>query len=183
MLEKRHTEWVNLVNSNCDAPKPRSRKDLLHELDTWERSQGGGISSLQSSTRQGGTIAAKDFDQKTYSTDHDNDFKNLIEAAKRKKAPPKKTDVYSTSEERSVEGESCPVQTPQLNGFSSKVPTNGVSDKTSEEQAVIFGGIEDNPPMSSNLPPRSQIKSNLPLLISSSPQAAAAELNDPIIDE
>ena len=41
LLIRRHTEWVNLHNANCDALRPRSKRELLKDLDAWERTLGG----------------------------------------------------------------------------------------------------------------------------------------------
>jgi E3 ubiquitin-protein ligase RAD18 len=41
LMVRRHTEWVNLWNANCDSSNPRSKRELLQDLDTWERTQGG----------------------------------------------------------------------------------------------------------------------------------------------
>ncbi|RMZ90425.1 hypothetical protein DV736_g2344, partial [Chaetothyriales sp. CBS 134916] len=40
LMSKRHTEWVNLWNANCDSLQQLSKRDLLRQLDTWERTQG-----------------------------------------------------------------------------------------------------------------------------------------------
>ncbi|RMZ84730.1 hypothetical protein DV737_g920, partial [Chaetothyriales sp. CBS 132003] len=40
LMSKRHTEWVNLWNANCDSQQQLSKRDLLRQLDTWERTQG-----------------------------------------------------------------------------------------------------------------------------------------------
>ncbi|KAK1093233.1 E3 ubiquitin-protein ligase rad18 [Friedmanniomyces endolithicus] len=41
LMIKRHTEWVNLWNADCDSDHPRSKRELLQDLETWERTQGG----------------------------------------------------------------------------------------------------------------------------------------------
>lgn len=81
LLTKRHTEWVNLVNSNCDSRNPKSKRELLHELDVWERSQGRQIVNTDSA---GPSIMDKDFDGVGWASKHDSSFKKLIADAKRK---------------------------------------------------------------------------------------------------
>ncbi|KAI9756048.1 MAG: hypothetical protein M4579_004018 [Chaenotheca gracillima] len=96
LLERRHTEWVNLWNANCDANRPRSKKDLLRELEVWERTQGtptpgshfgagmgGGPSGVGGAA--GSAVMRKDFDGAVWSATHDASFKDLIVKARRKK--------------------------------------------------------------------------------------------------
>lgn len=81
LLIKRHTEWVNLWNANCDSSRPRSKRELLQELDTWERTQGGrapGVNGLASS------VMRKDFDGVGWANKNRGDFAKLIDQAKRK---------------------------------------------------------------------------------------------------
>lgn len=83
LLHKRHTEWMNLWNANCDSKIPKSKRDLLQELDIWEKTQGGlatGPSPFVSSSN----VMRKDFDAKGWSSSHDDDFKRLIANARRK---------------------------------------------------------------------------------------------------
>src|SRR5205085_4724334 len=65
LLQKRHTEWVNLWNANCDSREPKPKRKLLEELDIWERTQGRQILQSMNSTVGGGQgvgVMAKDFD-------------------------------------------------------------------------------------------------------------------------
>lgn len=83
LLQRRHIEWMNLWNANCDSTSPRTKKELLRELDIWERTQGG-IATAQSSLMPTNTVMAKDFDAAQWSVSHDNDFKRLIANARKK---------------------------------------------------------------------------------------------------
>ena len=82
LLISRHKEWVNLVNANCDSQKPRSKRDLLRELDTWDTTQGRHL--LSNGTNGPGSIAHKDFDGKAWASNHHVDFNRLIAAARSK---------------------------------------------------------------------------------------------------
>ena len=82
LMVRRHTEWVNLWNANCDSSSPRSKRELLHDLDTWERTQGGRAPA----TNQGYGIMRKDFDGDGWASKNKVDFARLIADAKRKKA-------------------------------------------------------------------------------------------------
>ena len=82
LLIKRHTEWVNLVNANCDSSRPRTKRELLNELDIWERSQGRNI--LNGLGGNEASVMRKDFDGAAWATNHENDFQQLIAKARRK---------------------------------------------------------------------------------------------------
>lgn len=81
LLTKRHTEWVNIVNSNCDSSRPRSKRELLSELDTWERSQGrnilNGLGGVETNS-----VMRKDFDGAAWAVSHGNEFQQLIARAR-----------------------------------------------------------------------------------------------------
>ncbi|KAF4125369.1 E3 ubiquitin-protein ligase RAD18, partial [Geosmithia morbida] len=101
LLEKRHKEWVTLWNANCDAVKPKRRTELLHDLDMWERTQGGRMSGRQSTV----VINDKDFDGPAWATKHDASFKDLIANARR-----------SSAQAKNGGGQDAPPPTEQTNG-------------------------------------------------------------------
>lgn len=84
LLVRRHTEWVNLWNANCDSSKPRTKRELLHDLDIWEKTQGGNAPSAQGSSGNASAIMAKDFDGSAWSASHGHDFQRLIAQARQK---------------------------------------------------------------------------------------------------
>ena len=86
LLQKRHTEWVNLWNANCDSRNPRSKRELLLELDIWERTQGRQILNAQAQGPVG--VMAKDFDGEGWVKGNKNDFDDLIRKAREKKSTP-----------------------------------------------------------------------------------------------
>lgn len=86
LLVRRHQEWLNLYNSNCDASDSvrRTKRELLRELDEWERTQGGNANTRESN------IMKKDWDGHGHATTHKSQFDDLIaNARKRAKAVPK----------------------------------------------------------------------------------------------
>ncbi|KAL1851286.1 E3 ubiquitin-protein ligase rad18 [Paecilomyces lecythidis] len=82
LLQKRHTEWMNLWNSNCDSKVPKSKRELLRELDIWEKTQGG--QAPASAAVGTNSIMRKDFDAAAWSSNHDDDFKRLIANARKR---------------------------------------------------------------------------------------------------
>ncbi|KAK2753141.1 E3 ubiquitin-protein ligase rad18 [Arachnomyces sp. PD_36] len=86
LLQKRHTEWMNLWNANCDSRIPKPKRELLRELDVWERAQGGRAPAPAGSNASN-SVMRKDFDSAAWSASHEDNFKKLIENAKMKKGP------------------------------------------------------------------------------------------------
>lgn len=84
LLARRHSEWVNLWNANCDSSKPRTKRELLHELDGWERSQGGLSSNGGGGVNGGSSVMKKDFDGSAWAANHNEDFQCLIAKARQK---------------------------------------------------------------------------------------------------
>ncbi|KAJ5948625.1 Postreplication repair E3 ubiquitin-protein ligase rad18 [Penicillium verhagenii] len=81
LMKRRHTEWVNLWNANCDSQNPKSRMQLLRELRVWEDTQGGG--SMRPAFDRN-NVTGKDFDAAGWSANHNDDFKRLIASARKK---------------------------------------------------------------------------------------------------
>lgn len=99
LLARRHSEWVNLWNSNCDSSKPRTKRELLHELDSWERSQGGLASNMIGSLNGGSSVMKKDFDGSAWAANHNEEFQRLIAKARQTpKTPAASTEGYSKSQ-------------------------------------------------------------------------------------
>ncbi|KZF23233.1 DNA repair protein rad18 [Xylona heveae TC161] len=197
LLERRHTEWVNLWNANCDSSRPKTKKELLNELDLWERTQGGyasggaGSSLIKNSSIGGGggggggnTVMRKDFDGAGWAASHSTDFQQLISEAKRKRNAPQsvpapvpaspaaepETDVNA---DRSIEG--------RVNGALSDLPLRDSNGKVIDDE----GGTEkdvDGPVHTSSLSP-SRFK---PALLSSSSKSMEERVfeqpDDPIED-
>ncbi|KKY21166.1 putative dna repair protein [Phaeomoniella chlamydospora] len=93
LLQRRHTEWVNLWNANCDSRRPRTKRELLQDLDVWERTQGGtaptnGNMFILGNTNSGtsnNNVGEKDFDKEGWSRNHNDDFQDLIRKARAKR--------------------------------------------------------------------------------------------------
>lgn len=98
LLERKHKEWLTIWNANCDASKPRSKTELLRELDTWERTQGGQGTLRNHSLNSGCQISSKDFDGVAWASKHEPAFQNLIEEARRKRRPQSDVTAVSASE-------------------------------------------------------------------------------------
>ena len=97
LLIRRHTEWINLVNANCDSRRPRSKRELLHELDTWDKTQGRQVGNSSNGSGGASSVMDKDFDGAAWATSHDSDFQSLIARARRKTKP--KTEATGTADQ------------------------------------------------------------------------------------
>lgn len=99
LLERRHREWLTFWNANCDSSKPRSKAELLRDLETWERTQVGQGTSKNYTLSGGGLpIKSNDFDGAAWSSKHDASFRSLIEEAERNRRQKSSGGATSTSE-------------------------------------------------------------------------------------
>jgi E3 ubiquitin-protein ligase RAD18 len=89
LLKRRHIEWLNIYNSNCDADDSvrKSKRQLVKELEEWENTQGGRADVKESK------IMKKDFDGNGYAKSHKSDFDDLIAKARMKRSAPKTEDT------------------------------------------------------------------------------------------
>jgi E3 ubiquitin-protein ligase RAD18 len=78
VLVRRHTEWVNIWNANCDSRTPKLKRELLRDLERWDKSQGKTLNG-------GSALMEKDFDGKAWATNHSDDFAGLIARAREKR--------------------------------------------------------------------------------------------------
>lgn len=96
-MEKRYKEWAMMWNANCDSTRPKTKHELLRDLDVWERTQGSLASTSSFSANLGAQIKDKNFDGADWSTKHSNSFKDLIANARRSQQ--RKTETQAKPEE------------------------------------------------------------------------------------
>ncbi|KAJ6184031.1 hypothetical protein N7519_005332 [Penicillium mononematosum] len=109
LLQRRHTEWMNLWNANCDSKHPKSKRVLLQELDIWERTQGGHATAPSPFTTSN-NVMRKDFDASEWSNNHDDDFKRLIANARKKSEAKARQTIPGESSSSSGQKEPQPQQ-------------------------------------------------------------------------
>lgn len=98
LLEKRHREWVMIWNANCDSARPKAKSELLRDLDTWERTQGGSAPSNSHSANLGAQIKDKEFDGLGWASKHSDSFKDLIANARKSRQKASGTTRESSDE-------------------------------------------------------------------------------------
>lgn len=82
LLVRRHTEWVNLWNANCDSKRARTKRELLHDLDVWEKGFGKDATPTPS---KAGSVMAKDLVGTAWAAKYNDSFQHLIAKARRKR--------------------------------------------------------------------------------------------------
>lgn len=82
LLIRRHAEWVNIVNANADSSKPKTKREMLRELEMWDRSTGRSIVNGGTESSMTGSVMNKDFDGAAWSTNYKSDFEDLIVKAR-----------------------------------------------------------------------------------------------------
>lgn len=123
LLKRRHIEWLNIYNSNCDADGSvrKNKRQLLKELEEWEQTQGGRADIKESK------VMKKDFDGDGYMKSHKSEFDDLIARARQKQTKPKPGEVDAgTAQPSPLDSEARPEDSNQYSPISSHVnaPTN-----------------------------------------------------------
>ena len=142
LLQKRHTEWVNLWNANCDSRTPKTKRDLLRELDTWERTQGGQAPTL-STLNASSSVMRKDFDSRAWSANHGDDYKRLIVNARKKHGPVISIPGPQSQLMDDATGGECGTDNVQEKGNSRSKPPLGDSDIRDETSDINNNGLGD----------------------------------------
>lgn len=123
LMQRRHMEWMNLWNASCDSSHPHTKRELLRELEIWERTQGRQIANAQGPAG----VMAKDFDVEGWTRSNKDDFADLIRKAREKahKRGPTELKQEGSAREAASQPDSLePVANPHHS-------SNGVVDLTS----------------------------------------------------
>ncbi|KAG8527464.1 uncharacterized protein KY384_007616 [Bacidia gigantensis] len=101
LVIRRHTEWVNLVNANCDSKFPETKRNLLRDLDNWDKIHGRQLAN--GTATSSASVMSKDFDGNAWASNHQSNFKNLIAQARTKRQPVRQetsTDTHRSAAQR-----------------------------------------------------------------------------------
>ncbi|KAL7933560.1 hypothetical protein V8C35DRAFT_304757 [Trichoderma chlorosporum] len=153
LLEKRHKEWLTLWNANCDAAIPKKRLELLHDLEGWERTQGGRAPTTGRAIQAAAVIKDKDFDGAAWAARHDSSFKDLIASARKSRLEAKKK-TEEAEKVASDQPQSSANQPPDLMVISSSQPP---SSTTTYDPSAQLGEKGSETAPSLQLLPSSQV--------------------------
>lgn len=134
MMEKRHREWLTLWNANCDATHPKSKNELLRQLNEWERAEERQFNLNHYNTNpRDSQVQNKKFDRDQWAKRHEGDFEHLIanarkNAQKNKEALAKKQKAEESKDQQVGFTDSGPA--PQQE--STAQPSNKESNATPE---------------------------------------------------
>ncbi|KAL1902290.1 E3 ubiquitin-protein ligase rad18 [Sporothrix stenoceras] len=134
LLERRHKEWTTIWNANCDSARPKRKADLLHDMDIWEWTVGGGGAggggitgsmlggrgatltsrTVAAATQQAAQIKDKDFDGAAWSAKHNTSFQDLIANARKSRAAKPQPKAEEESKDEKAETKEGEVSTKAL---------------------------------------------------------------------
>jgi E3 ubiquitin-protein ligase RAD18 len=127
LMMKRHTEWFNLYNANCDSSHPVSLMELRKTLNEWERTLGRQVDNKGPSG-----VMAKDFDRDRYAQRQRSEFDELIGRARANRG----VRIAAVEEEKAAEpAEARICSTPEL-----AINLDGPLDDPEEPQ--LSNGVE-----------------------------------------
>lgn len=102
LMRRRHTEWVNLWNANCDSTTPVTKRQLLQNLKVWEDTLGRQMDRTPNSG-----FMAKEFDRDRHVKAQKSNFDDLIQKARQRRAAamPKTSETTGTHSRDGLEHE------------------------------------------------------------------------------
>ncbi|TGZ84335.1 DNA repair protein rad18 [Ascodesmis nigricans] len=141
LLQDRHTEWLNLWNANVDSPRPRTKRQLLDELEAWERAH---VRPANNKTK------APEWSDEKWQEKHADTFADLIAKARGSIQKRRKVEADEDEVEERISGEVEGAQIEQLR--SSQPPPPNPQLRTANSAPAEMGSF----------PPSSQTTTLLP---------------------
>ncbi|KAL7266285.1 E3 ubiquitin-protein ligase rad18 [Rhizina undulata] len=158
LLQERHSEWMNIWNANVDSNKPRTKAELLLELNTWERAH---IKPPNKPTKAPG------WSDDQWAIRHNDDFSLLIEQAKKRREPQQRMEESATSENKQDKANnpsSGTSSTPNAQSEQLRLsPTHTVSPSDGSGSTAVPIRKPDILPVDKGIPVRQPIPSAPPL--------------------
>ncbi|KAI9649863.1 E3 ubiquitin-protein ligase rad18 [Ciborinia camelliae] len=189
MMRKRLTEYTTIWNANCDAKHPRGTGQLKRDLESWERTLG---SRAPQPSALSAHIKDKDFDGLSWSSEHRNNFRDLIAQARQKmpNKPPNEMEnnaatstIVSAASSQSLQGVSfsedtvkkqikAPVESQRDRPnaeYSSIPPVQALPEITessypSSQKRFFAENADQSPESFMEAPPSSQYENYLPIM-------------------
>ncbi|KAK9360794.1 hypothetical protein V1504DRAFT_453977 [Lipomyces starkeyi] len=144
-LQQRHTEWVSLWNANADSNNPKTKKQLLKDLNDWESN----LTKYAVQKISADGLAA-------WGKSHSNDFDDLIARAKKnvhKKLDAEQQQGASRTVEVNVQSQykrqdSVPEELKKVDGIDQKV--SGRTEERMDYGCDVLTDTLITPPVSSD---------------------------------
>ncbi|KAI4108195.1 MAG: hypothetical protein L6R37_001235 [Teloschistes peruensis] len=83
------------INANADSSRPKTKREMLRELDIWDRSTGRSIANNSSDQGAVGSVMNKQFDGTAWSLSHSSEFQDLISKARKTNISPQKSPKHA----------------------------------------------------------------------------------------
>ncbi|KAK5047169.1 hypothetical protein LTR84_007112 [Exophiala bonariae] len=113
-MRRRHMEWVNLWNANCDSTSPVAKQQLLKYLKNWE-------DSLTKQADRGlvpsSGFMAKDFDREGHLKKQKDNFNDLIRQARQKRLVQKQAQSHKVENDADDENGGSPSNAQVVNSY------------------------------------------------------------------
>lgn len=141
LMKRRHIEWLNIYNSNCDADESvrKLKRQLLKELEEWENTQGGRADVKESK------VMRKDFDGSGYAKSHKSDFDDLIAQARKKRAVRNLDDKKETNGEAdNAQDDPQPHPDPVVEMHDAPISNQQLPEPSIQENGDRKQGLETN---------------------------------------
>lgn len=141
LMKRRHIEWLNIYNSNCDADESvrKSKRQLVKELEEWENTQGGRADVKESK------FMRKDFDGSGYAKSHKSDFDDLIAQARKKRAVRNLDDKKETNGEAdNAQDDPQPHPDPVVEMHDAPISNQQLPEPSIQENGDRKQGLETN---------------------------------------
>lgn len=167
LLKRRHIEWLNIYNSNCDADGSvrKTKRQLLKELEEWEQTQGGRAETKESK------VMKKDFDGNGYMKSHKTDFDDLIARARQKRATPKASEPEDAKKQEGDVTQPDPEQPIDMQSYDDH--QSSATEPLSHQSLQDLGRLNSHPQSKAQNP----YENNEPALASI--RAKVREANEP----
>jgi len=161
---------VNLFNANCDSARPRTKRELLRDLDIWERSQGGHALNVNGPSNGQNDVMRKDFDGHGWAESNKDQFAELIANAKRKGAsqtPKEQQDNQPNGSSATTEAGKTPTpptsSTETSRSPSTTRPYEGNESALSIIRAKVEAANQEDPSLPPHKPPLSPSAEGKPI--------------------
>ncbi|KIV93270.1 DNA repair protein rad18 [Exophiala mesophila] len=161
LMRRRHTEWVNLWNANCDSSNPLSKRQLLQDLRVWEDTLGRQIERAPPSG-----FMSKDFDRDRHVKTQKDNFDELIRQARAKMTKSAQTTTTAAASNSAGDGDDDDVGDEKRD----------MNDQDQDQEKLQTAQVQNNAEFEDSRPSKPAPESSDPLQSSSAFHAEPTQL-------